>query len=243
MKTIIKNRYGVTPNALLNRDDVSLKAKGLYAYIQSKPDGWDFTISKIASQSKEGELSIRGAIKELEECGYLIRNNYQLENGTWTCEYHLFGTPTTPKPLKQPHSGLPHTDEPHTDDPYSDNRHTLVRKISKEEKQEREDLGSGTSKDVSKLVPLLIKEMESVDAKNKQYYRNTTQRDACKFLITEYGFEIVKNVIQALPTMKSKIPYFPSITTPCELRDKWVKIKDAIDREKLKGNKTEVLFS
>ena len=69
MKTVIKNRYGTTPNALLNRDDISLKAKGLYAYIQSKPDGWDFTISKIAAQNKEGELAIRAAIKELEEAG------------------------------------------------------------------------------------------------------------------------------------------------------------------------------
>lgn len=93
------------------------------------------------------------------------------------------------------------------------------------------------------LTSQLIKEMESVDIKNKRYYGNTTQREAVKFMIDEYGYDLVEKVIKALPKMKATIPYFPSITTPCELRDKWVKMKDAVDREKLKNKPKEVLFA
>lgn len=96
-------------------------------------------------------------------------------------------------------------------------------------------------KDNATLIPLVIKELESIDPKNKLFYGNKTQREACNFLISEYGLELVLQVIKAIPVLKAKIPYMPSVTTPVELRDKWVKIKDAIGREKAK--EPEVVFS
>jgi hypothetical protein len=91
-----------------------------------------------------------------------------------------------------------------------------------------------TTKGNSTLIPLVIKEMETLDPKNKRFYGNKTQREACDFLITEYGLNLVVQVIQAIPLLKAKLPYMPSVTTPVELRDKWVKIKDAIQRNKAK---------
>jgi len=70
-KLIIKNRYATIPNNLLNNQSISLKAKGLFAFIQSKPDNWDFSKERIAKQLKEGLTSIKSAIKELKENGYL----------------------------------------------------------------------------------------------------------------------------------------------------------------------------
>lgn len=95
------------------------------------------------------------------------------------------------------------------------------------------------------MIPLIIKEMESLDPKNKRFYGNTTQREACKFLLEEYGFDLVVQVIHAIPSLKAKIAYMPSVTTPVELRDKWMKIKDAVTREKAKARDKvpEVLFA
>lgn len=94
-------------------------------------------------------------------------------------------------------------------------------------------------------ITLLIKEMESIDPKNKMYYNNHNQKMACDFLISEYGLDLVIRVIHVIPSLKAQIAYMPSVTTPVELRDKWVKIKDAVEREKAKAkNKTpEVLFA
>lgn len=89
--------------------------------------------------------------------------------------------------------------------------------------------GNGT------LIPLVIKEMEAIDPKNKRFYGNKTQREACDFLINEYGLDLVMQVIHAIPHLKAKLPYMPSVTTPVELLDKWVKIRDAIGREKAKA--------
>ena len=72
-KLIIKNRYGIIPNELLNNPDISLKAKGLYGYLQSKPDNWKFSANRISYQNKEGIDAIRRTLQELEGSGYLER--------------------------------------------------------------------------------------------------------------------------------------------------------------------------
>jgi len=76
-----------------------------------------------------------------------------------------------------------------------------------------------------------------IDPKNKNYYGNKTQRAAADFLIKEYGLIETIKAIKVLPLLRQRISYLPSITTPCELRDKWTKISDAVNREKLKKEK------
>ena len=80
-KLFIKKRYGVVPNEILNNPELSLKAKGLFAYLQSKPDGWKFSVERIAKQTKEGADAVRSAIRELEEKGYLRRIPVKEKNG------------------------------------------------------------------------------------------------------------------------------------------------------------------
>mgnify|MGYP000865842236 CR=1 FL=1 len=87
----------------------------------------------------------------------------------------------------------------------------------------------------SDQIARLIKAMESIDPKNKMNYGRKVQRDACKFLIEQYGFEKVLEVIDAIPQTKKTVTYFPSITTPLELQEKWVKAFDAVERHKLQN--------
>lgn len=81
------------------------------------------------------------------------------------------------------------------------------------------------------LIPEVIKLFESVDPKNKTYYKNTTQRAACLFLLNEYGMEEIKKRVEVLPVTNT-MQYFPNITTPCQLRDKWVQLNNQIERHK-----------
>jgi len=60
-------------NEVLFAKDISLKAKGLFAYIYAKPRDWQFSSARIADEIKEGRKSILGAMKELEDAGYLTR--------------------------------------------------------------------------------------------------------------------------------------------------------------------------
>lgn len=91
-KLYIKSRYATIPHELLYNPKISMRAKGLFAYIQGKPDGWNFSAERISNESSEGLQAISSGLKELEKNGYLVRVKNSV-NGTWVHEYHLHESP------------------------------------------------------------------------------------------------------------------------------------------------------
>ena len=90
MSNVLKNPrvpWGSTPNTLLYSTKISLKAKGLYAFMESKPNDWNFTSSSMASQLKESRKSILSAMQELKDSGWLA---YQ-KNRDGSGVYELLG--------------------------------------------------------------------------------------------------------------------------------------------------------
>jgi len=67
----LKTHFSQIPNSLLNSKVISLKAKGLWSYMQSKDVDWNFTIASMAKQLKEDERAIMSAMKELKYFGWL----------------------------------------------------------------------------------------------------------------------------------------------------------------------------
>lgn len=88
-------------------------------------------------------------------------------------------------------------------------------------------------------ISQIIKLFEDVDVKNKTYYSNKTQRSACKFLIEEYGFDSVEKVVKLLPQTNQQ-EYFPKITNPYELKEKYQKLAIALSQVK---RKQEAVFN
>ncbi len=82
------------PNQILQNKDLTLKAKGLWAYLNSKPDGWTFSIDRIAAETADGRDAVRSAIHELEAAGFLSRTRTSVGTG-WEDEYDLHIKPQT----------------------------------------------------------------------------------------------------------------------------------------------------
>lgn len=76
----------------------------------------------------------------------------------------------------------------------------------------------------------------------KRMYGNTTQRTACIDLINNYGLDRILQIIENTLPKTNKLNFFPTITTPVQLRDKFVTLESAIIRYK-KENKSKVAFS
>jgi DNA-binding transcriptional regulator GbsR (MarR family) len=95
--------FGMVPNSLLNNSAISLKAKGLFGYMQSKPVGWSFSERLIASQCKESVDSVSSGLKELEAFGYLTRERKQSNKGFFIVYKLAFecGKPMVENPSKQ----------------------------------------------------------------------------------------------------------------------------------------------
>ena len=63
--------YTVMSNFHLRETKMSLKAKGLLSLMLSLPDNWDYSVAGLVAICKENETSIKSALKELENFGYL----------------------------------------------------------------------------------------------------------------------------------------------------------------------------
>lgn len=81
---------------------MSLKAKGLLSLMLSLPDDWDYSISGLATLSKDGKDSIMSALAELEKFGYLTRKRVTDEKGRFAgVEYNIFEVPQTKEPVSE----------------------------------------------------------------------------------------------------------------------------------------------
>lgn len=84
MEEIQIKKYSVdftqVSNILLEDNNISLRAKGMYAYLFSKPDGWQFHLNIMQKELQESKGQIRTIINELIEAGYIIRTQFN-ENG------------------------------------------------------------------------------------------------------------------------------------------------------------------
>lgn len=69
----IKRPFGWEPNEIIFNHSLSLKAKGLWLYMNSKPEGWHFAAERIAAECADGATSVRAGLKELADAGLLTR--------------------------------------------------------------------------------------------------------------------------------------------------------------------------
>jgi len=85
----------------------------------------------------------------------------------------------------------------------------------------------------------VIKKFETINPACKKYYGNTTQRKACQNLIDEYGLERVLVVIEKTLPKTNVMEFFPKITTPVQLFDKWAMLEAKIREHQNKIIKTK----
>ena len=65
-------KLACTPKELLDSPKISLEAKGLYGYLQSRPQGWEFSLDGLAKQLKVDRKTLEKALEELKDSGYLV---------------------------------------------------------------------------------------------------------------------------------------------------------------------------
>ena len=89
--------FTVMSNHHLRNTNLSLKAKGLMSQMLSLPDEWDYSIAGLAAINAEKESSIKTALDELKENGYLVVTKLmpnETASGRIEYCYDLFEVPT-----------------------------------------------------------------------------------------------------------------------------------------------------
>lgn len=124
-----KNPYFLMNKTGIDDKRLSLKSKGLLAYLISKPDSWYINYHDLVSSSLNGIKSIRSAVQELLITGYIVRTPIRKDNGRFTYyDYTVYEKPQKPNYNKNklaPYSRKRHAVKRHADN------HTLLNNEKK----------------------------------------------------------------------------------------------------------------
>lgn len=110
--------YTVLSNYHLRDPRLKLGAKGLLSLVLSLPEDWEYSVEGLAALGPEGKDAVRSAIKQLEACGYVTRQQSHGAGGQFsTNEYVIRERPVDAPPL----AGFPPTVKPTTGKPSAEN--------------------------------------------------------------------------------------------------------------------------
>ena len=113
--------FTVIRNAIFRDNTLSAKAKGVACEMLSLPPTWNFSIRGLLTRFSDGEASIRSALTELENAGYLRREQVR-EGGKFS--HSVYIVTDVLKPEK------PYAENPHAVNPVADNHAQLNTKVS-----------------------------------------------------------------------------------------------------------------
>lgn len=118
-----KSDFTVMSNHHLRNQQLSLRAKGLLSQMLSLPPDWDYTLAGLAAINLEGIDAIREAVKELENNGYITREQLRGKGGRFgKSEYVIREVPERAPPISEnPTTVNPISEEPTTAGPMSGN--------------------------------------------------------------------------------------------------------------------------
>lgn len=84
LKRVHDKSYMVISNYVFEDPNLTLKAKGLFGYLWSRPDDWNFFLTELVKHFKGGRDQAMSALDELEKAGYLLRSRVRNELGQLT---------------------------------------------------------------------------------------------------------------------------------------------------------------
>jgi hypothetical protein len=133
-----QNNFVFLDKGFLQDTSLSLKAKGLLAYLLSLPDPWKIYLKELQAHHTDGRESIQSGIKELIKHRYVVRDTLRVQGGQFGGNNYLVyevkqketSDETRQEVAFQPQTGFPYTDNPDPVKPHTENPHLLNNKVN-----------------------------------------------------------------------------------------------------------------
>lgn len=96
------NNFVTMDKTFLEDTRLSFKAKGILAYLLSKPDNWKVIVGNLVNYAADGKASVYAGLKELKECGYYQKVPVRDEKGRRILRWEstIYEIPELPEMLK-----------------------------------------------------------------------------------------------------------------------------------------------
>lgn len=220
-----KKEVGFTQikNDVLENPKLSLRAKGMFCYLYSKPDDWEFSSERIVKVSSDGSRSTISAIKELEKAGYLTRKRLPTGKVEYfiTYEPHVHSAQEASEPVVR--------NAQETERPMGG-----AHNISNTELITNTEEETNTLSENEKLIPEVIDLFKNLNPAYQRLFGRVNQRESCQRMLEIHGMEKIQFAIKYLEhCVTNSNKYCPVITTPLELEDKWGKLQFAYSKERV----------
>ncbi len=129
------NPYVMIDKRPIENRELSWKAKGILAYLLSRPDDWEIWILDLVNRSTDGESAVRAGLRELRKAGHLVyvgreRDAGQVKRAIW--EIHEVAR-ISPDSQNQ-HQVPPNSEKPNGDFPNGENRAYTNKDITNKDK-------------------------------------------------------------------------------------------------------------
>lgn len=174
------NHVTIIDQQLIRDSRLTWKARGIFAYLWSQADEWEFNEVEVARHAPDGRGSLRTGLKELEKYGYLERersrnNAGQVSSSKWT----LHEKPMSKKPMLE---------NPTQANPTQENRTQRYHqeKITSKEDNTNKELGGGSPNRTQKVFNLW---------ENNWGFPNAIARQDLTDWIKEFGPDLVIHAI------------------------------------------------
>lgn len=127
IRTARKEHFTVIDNRMLEDDRLSFKAKGVLAFLLSRPDNWTANENHLATIGPDGSSAMRSALVELKDAGYLVAERKRADDGTFRWDHYIYDKPQTERP---------HVENPQAVDPQAEDRPITNTEETNTEKQD-----------------------------------------------------------------------------------------------------------
>ncbi|ABJ73601.1 hypothetical protein LACR_2127 [Lactococcus cremoris subsp. cremoris SK11] len=170
------NNFTILSNEFLRDENLSLKAKGLLAYILSLPDDWKIYFEEIEKHHRDGKASLRSAWKELESNGYART---------------LRKTDPETKAVKEWYKEVSDFKKPDSDFPDVGNQQLLNTNIQNTEKQNTDNKKTTTLSDENSGLSQKLSDIyqENFGMASSLIIENI------KYDLEDFGFDLVKEAM------------------------------------------------
>ncbi len=116
-----ENPFVMIDRRVLENPVLSWKAKGLLAYLLSRPDNWKIIMGDLIKRSTDGEFATRKALNELVKVGHIIKVEEREKGRFLSFSYEVHEKPQ-PVSENQEMAAEPFGDFPQVEKPHAENR-------------------------------------------------------------------------------------------------------------------------
>ena len=198
--------FTVIRNAIFKDYTLSAKAKGVACQLLSLPPTWDYSVKGIVTLFSDGEASIRNALQELEDHGYLHRERERNEGKLGRCIYVITDSLNCEKP---------NVENPRVDNPRVDNHAQLNTKELKTKESNTEELYNVEFENLWKAYPRKMGKLQAM-----KHYKKA-RKDGATYDEVMDGIVAYANYIKATNTEDRYIKHGSTFFSEHAWQDDW----------------------